>query len=166
MENPRIKSGIQILERFKWLDLLNSFVQRFYILRRVPVSNKSTDRTGTRRQQQATDRSRPGTIRRHPSRPRNAENSTRSIPRNDPPVSKLLLPARVRESHGKNRHGFITTRYQHSRIHYTVEGFMGQTLTRMTTRTMVTWAGHNAGCGLTSDTSGSRPIPVYPWAKV
>lgn len=38
---------------------------------------------------------------------------------------------------------------------------MGQTLTRMTTRTTVTWAGHNAGCGLTSDTSGSRPIPVY-----
>lgn len=38
---------------------------------------------------------------------------------------------------------------------------MGQTLTRMTTCTTVTWVGHNAGCGLTSDTSRSRPIPVY-----
>lgn len=35
------------------------------------------------------------------------------------------------------------------------------TLTRMTTCTTVTWAGHNAGCGFTSDTPGSRPIPVY-----
>jgi len=34
-------------------------------------------------------------------------------------------------------------------------------LTRMTTCTTVTWAGHNAGCGFTSDTPGSRPIPVY-----
>lgn len=35
------------------------------------------------------------------------------------------------------------------------------TLTRVTTCTTVTWAGHNAGCGFTSDTPRSRPILVH-----
>lgn len=75
------------------------------------------------------------------------------------PLKVSKKKPRIEQNHHPRRLLYHTTRYQHK--HGVVEGFMGQTLTRMTTSTMVTWAGHNAGCGLTSDTPGSRPIPVY-----